>query len=389
MAKRRPKTPLSPYDPKYKESKMTMDPRSEEYQRLKEQFIKASAYAVWEFAPDTSPRPSSPDTSAVRDWLHAPRHDVNWDSVIGNDEAKAALRLAIEDTIEHAALFAAYKMQAPKGVLLYGPPGCGKTMLAKAAATALQAEHFLIIEASSIHSMYYGETEKKIASIFSYARSYARHYKKQLLVFIDEADGLLSPRGQHELQDRIITTFLTELDGMGELGAFIILASNRPDNIDEALLRDGRIGRKIQIKRPDYNAVADIIGQALIGVPMHSSHDLLVDTATELLFSPSFVLQDLAALGFRMTAKGEVDIQRRELHFCLSDIVSGALATSLVERAKTFAFLRDRQSGRVSGIMTEDVSAAVAEIFRDNQNLHHHFALNEFCDAKKLELERK
>jgi len=408
MAKR-PKIPLSPYDPKFsgrnqKEPKMSKDDFSDfmniQIPPMTDSIIRdmqdailyghsVSGFYSADFAAAAS-RPAAPDTSGVDAWLQPTRNDVTWTSVIGNHEAKQALRLAIEDATTHASLFSAYQMQPPKGVLLYGPPGCGKTMLAKAAATALRAEHYLLINGTELESKWYGETEKRIRDIFSYARSYAKHYKKQLLIFMDEADSFLMPRGtNHSINDGAVAQFLTELDGMQEFGAFLILARNRPDNIDEALLRDGRISRKIKICRPDYNGVADIIAQALAKVPLSCSHDLLVDTATELLFSPNFVLQDLAALGFKMSKTGELDVEHRALHFCLSDIVSGALATSVVDRAKTFAFQRDRKTGEVSGLSAADIKSAVEEIHRDNLGLQHHFALREFCETKKLELERK
>src|SRR5690606_17531596 len=157
----------------------------------------------------------------------------------------------------------------PKGAMLSGPPGCGKTMFAKAAAAEMKRLYgeeveFISISGSSLQSMFIGETEARISAIFTFAREYRAYRGHPLLVFMDEADVLLPDRTGRvrrvaSWEESQVATFLAEMDGMQESGAFVLLATNRPEVIDQAVLRDGRCDFKIVVKRPTRDALQIIL----------------------------------------------------------------------------------------------------------------------------------
>lgn len=326
---------------------------------------------------------------AVQKYILAKDHNVTWDSVIGNDTAKTALRDAIEAQITERDLYEHYGMTSPKGVLLWGPPGCGKTMFAKASATAMKAIYgkdveVLAIGGAEIQSPYIAVTEGIISSLFLYAREYKAFHGHPLVMFIDECETLLPDRTGKERrvapwEQSQVAVFLDELDGMKELGAFVILATNQPDKIDEALLRDGRIDRKIKIERPSRKAIEHIIYNGLTGIPLMTSQETLAFTAVEALCDPAYVLKEGHVLLGNYDQDGTPQLRRDiAINFCLEHIVSGAMAASVATRAKALAFSRDRAERTRTGISIPDVIGAVRQIFEENKDLEHSFALNEF-----------
>src|SRR5204863_180748 len=157
---------------------------------------------------------------------------------VGNEAALEQLRDAIQAPVKHKELYQAYGMKMPKGALLSGPPGCGKTMFARAAASEMkrlygEATEFISLSGSELQSMFIGETEARIKAIFTYAREYKAHHGHPLLVFMDEAEVLLPDRTGRirrvaSWEESQVATFLAEMDGMQESGAFVLLATNRP-----------------------------------------------------------------------------------------------------------------------------------------------------------------
>lgn len=317
-----------------------------------------------------------------------------FDDIIGNDEALAQLREAIEAPVRAAELYQAYGMRAPRGALLSGPPGCGKTMFAK--ATACEMSHmyetdveYILASTSDLQSKYVGQTERLISDIFRFARVYAEERGHPLLVFMDEADALLPDRtGRMRAiapwEESQVATFLAEMDGMNESGAFVLLATNRPEALDQAVLRDGRCDFKIRVERPGREAVEQIVHRGLAdrqlaeGVPLQE----LSCAAAEALCDPYRVIQHTLAVN------GDESVQR---NFTLEDIVSGAMAASIAERSSRRAFSRDRAAGATSpsGVSLEDVLGSVDDIFRENVGLDHSYALQEFAERFKEDLQAR
>ncbi len=263
---------------------------------------------------------------------------VKWDEIGGNDRAKRELQEAVTMIRGTAPVFGAYKAKAPKGVLLYGPPGCGKTMLGKAAATELGSEGFIYVKAPELLNRYVGASEERIRSLFNVAREHRQRTGQTAIIFIDEADAILGTRGtgrSSDMEKTIVPSFLTEMDGISESAAMVILATNRPDTIDPAIVREGRIDARILIDRPSVEDFTSIVQGYLKGIPVSG-------TTTKNLAM-------LAAVKVFETAH-------------LRERVSGAMAATIVERAKREAIRRDVASKCVTGVTQADMTAAILEM---------------------------
>lgn len=289
-----------------------------------------------------------------------PKVKVAWDDIGGQDDAKAQLREAIEMPMENKELFAKYGKKPVKGVLLFGPPGNGKTLLAKAAATAIArlhgaedgAEGFTYVKGPELLSKWVGETEASIRAMFTASREHFRKKGYPAVVFLDECDALLGKRGDGgSLSTASLTVpqFLSEMDGLEETGAIFILATNRPDALDEAVVRPGRIDRKVKVGRPDQKTAKAIIDIHLRGRPVKGDdYGSLAEWSAQEVFDPKRIVKS-------GTVKG------KPLTLTLSNVVSGAVLAEIVEQASTRALLRDAQakSRKCSGICQDDMSWAM------------------------------
>lgn len=198
--------------------------------------------------------------------------EVHWDDIGGLDSVKQALKEAVEWPLKHPEVFEKMGIRPPRGILLYGPPGCGKTLLAKAVATEANA-NFIAIKGPEILSKWVGESEKAIREIFRRARQVA-----PTVVFFDEIDAIVPVRGMRhdtEVTDRIVNQLLAELDGIQNLKNVVVLgATNRVDLIDPALLRPGRFDRVIYVPPPDKKARYEILKIHTRNVPLGTDVDL-------------------------------------------------------------------------------------------------------------------
>ena len=308
---------------------------------------------------------------------------VQWDDIGGLEEAKAALIEAIELPNKHRDLFARYGKRPVRGVLLYGPPGCGKTMIAKATATALARIYgekvsagFLYIKGPEILSQWVGAAESKIREIFASTRAYAAANGHPAVVFIDEAEAILgsrsSPMGAG-LERTIVPQFLAEMDGLEESGALVLLATNRPDALDPAVVRDGRIDRKVHIGRPTAPDAIRIFALALRGRPLQEGAAALSAHATREMFS------DELALYKATTAGGGSQMMT------LGHMTNGAMIAGVVERAASLAMHRDIASGNAEsfGIGRDDLAAAVRLTLKEARGVDHRDAVWEFAQKHR------
>jgi len=293
---------------------------------------------------------------------------VSWDDIGGHAAAKAALREAIAMPHLHKALFAAYGKRPVRGVLLEGPSGTGKTLLAKAAATELASVHghkatdklpsgaFIYVKGPELLHPFIGRSEEHIRKIFTSARDHYKAHGYPTVVFLDECDAVLAARDSNlntSLNQTIVPQFLAEMDGLDSHATMIILATNRPDRLDPAVTRDGRIDRKIHVGRPQSRAEVS----SILAIHLRDRPRAKVVTApwlAELLWDEAPVVRRIPM----MESGANFTLVCR-----LRQYLSGAMINTLVEIAATFAMQRDVEAklgaSDASGITEADVRAAI------------------------------
>jgi len=315
--------------------------------------------------------------------------ELPWEKVGGQQEALRAIQDAIELPLLHADLFSKFQHQTPKGFLLYGPPGCGKTLIGKATAYNLTAklkeqsgsemrEYFMHIKGPEILNMWVGESERMVREIFATAREKRKEGYMPFL-FIDEAESILGTRRASRyssILSTLVPMFCTEMDGIDSLNeVVIILASNRADLIDPAILRPGRIDRKIKVNRPNREGSRDIYKIYLTpdlpydptlvkeagGVPQ--AIDRLVDKMVDLQFSKR---EENRFIDVTLRSGRKETLYR-------GDLISGAIIASIVERAKSLAIKRsialagtDGGQGEEQGISESDLALSLEAEYSEN-----------------------
>jgi proteasome-associated ATPase len=311
--------------------------------------------------------------------------DVDYEHIGGLQHELEQVRDAVELPFLHPALFSEYKLSAPKGVLLYGPPGCGKTLIAKAVANSIAKKlghltgkevrsYFLHVKGPELLNKYVGESERQVREVFKKAKERAAD-GNPVIVFFDEMDALFRTRGtgiSSDIESTIVPQFLSEIDGMERLRNVIVIgASNRQDLIDPAVLRAGRLDVKVKVGRPDAVAAKDIFSKYLsIDLPF-SEEDLarhggdakaLVEQMTDLTVGAMYASSEENKFIEVTYANGEKEV----LYF--KDFASGALIEGIVSRAKKFAVKRAiaKEGG---GLRSEDLIRAIREEFKEHEDL--------------------
>jgi proteasome-associated ATPase len=311
--------------------------------------------------------------------------DVTYEQIGGLGEQVAILRDAIELPYLYPEVFAEHKLHPPKGILLYGPPGCGKTLIAKAVANALAKRieertgkqtpaYFLNVKGPELLNKYVGETEHKIREVFKRAREKASE-DVPVVIFFDEMDSLFRMRGSgisSDMEATVVAQFLSEIDGVESLKNVIVIgASNRQDLIDPAVLRPGRLDLKVKVNRPDKQAAYEIFTKYLTAdLPFHpltqerygSDRAKIVDGMLQDTIERMYSTTDENKFLEVTYAKGEREI------FYFKDFSSGAMIENIVARAKKMAVKRLIDHNE-RGIQPEDLHQAVRDEFKENEDL--------------------
>jgi proteasome-associated ATPase len=311
--------------------------------------------------------------------------DVNYSDIGGLHNQIEQIHDAVELPFLHADLFREHKLRAPKGVLLYGPPGCGKTLIAKAVANSIAKKlghltgkdirsFFLHVKGPELLNKYVGESERQVREVFLKAKEKAED-GYPVIVFFDEMDALFRTRGSgisSDIESTIVPQFLSEIDGVERLRNVIVIgASNRQDLIDPAVLRPGRLDVKIKIDRPDKDAARDIFSKYLTpDLPWHAEElardagevGKLVERLIGLTVESMYALSEENQYLEVTYANGDKET------FYMKDFSSGALIEGIVSRAKKYAIKRLIATGE-RGIKAEDLLRAIRDEFKEHEDL--------------------
>ena len=313
--------------------------------------------------------------------------DVTYEDVGGLDRQIEQIVDAVELPFLHQDLFAEYDLPAPKGILLYGPPGCGKTLIAKAVANSLAAKvsevsgdqearsYFLNIKGPELLNKYVGETERQIRLVFQRAREKSEQ-GWPVIVFFDEMESLFRTRGtgiSSDIESTIVPQLLAEIDGVETLRNVIVIgASNREDLIDPAILRPGRLDVKIKIERPDATAAAAIFSRYLVGdLPIDEGLIETVGGGDRNKAALAMIDETVAEMYSDEEQNRFLEVtyqngDKEVLHF--RDFSSGAMVENIVRRAKKLAIKR-QLAGGPRGIRTEDMVQSVRQEFTEHEDL--------------------
>ena len=312
--------------------------------------------------------------------------DIAYEDIGGLAGQIEQIRDAVELPYLHPELFKEHQLRPPKGVLLYGPPGCGKTLIAKAVAASLakkvaertgvelEKSYFLNIKGPELLNKYVGETERHIRVIFQRAREKASD-GTPVVVFFDEMDSLFRTRGSgvsSDVETTIVPQLLSEIDGVERLENVIVIgASNREDMIDPAILRPGRLDVKIKIERPDAESARDIFSKYLVeGLPLHE-HDLAENGGSREATVEGMIQATVERMYSEIDENRFLEVtyaggDKEILYF--KDFNSGAMIENIVDRAKKMA-IKDFLTIGQKGIRVEHLLASCVDEFKENEDL--------------------
>jgi proteasome-associated ATPase len=313
--------------------------------------------------------------------------DIDYSDIGGLARQIEAIRDAVELPFLHAELFREHELRPPKGILLYGPPGCGKTLIAKAVANSLakqverrrdgsgqEKSYFLNIKGPELLNKYVGETERHIRLVFQRAREKASE-GTPVIVFFDEMDSIFRTRGSgvsSDVENTIVPQLLSEIDGVEGLENVIVIgASNREDMIDPAILRPGRLDVKIKIERPDAEAARDIFSKYITRtLPIHAEdlaeHGGNIDATVSDMIQHTVERMYTESEENRFLEVTYANGDKETLYF--RDFNSGAMIQNIVDRGKKMA-IKDLLTTGQRGLRMQHLLAACVDEFRENEDL--------------------
>ncbi|MFB8026077.1 proteasome ATPase [Streptomyces sp. NPDC056465] len=312
--------------------------------------------------------------------------DIDYEKIGGLGDQIELIRDAVELPYLHPDLFKEHELRPPKGILLYGPPGCGKTLIAKAVANSLAKKvaevtgqpagksYFLNIKGPELLNKYVGETERHIRLVFQRAREKASE-GTPVIVFFDEMESLFRTRGSgvsSDVENTIVPQLLAEIDGVEGLENVIVIgASNREDMIDPAILRPGRLDVKIKIERPDAEAAKDIFAKYLTpSLPLHSD-DLAEHTGSKEAAAHAMIQSVVERMYTESEENRFLEVtyangDKEVLYF--KDFNSGAMIQNIVDRAKKMAIKAFLEQGQ-KGLRVSHLLQACVDEFKENEDL--------------------
>jgi proteasome ATPase len=307
---------------------------------------------------------------------------TTWDDVGGLEKAKARLRDILELPYTRPEVFDFLKIKPADGVLLHGPPGCGKTLLARVMAWSLAKIHnasivgedaYIFVKGPEILDKWVGNSEKEIRSLFDRGRRHYRKHGYKAILAIDEADAIMPQRGMRrssDIADTLVPMFLGEMQGIDDQqnreNPLIILMSNRPDMLDPAITRPGRISHHIKVERPTEMTALDILKIHTRNMPFADEDNRIPTLAVAVadLFSKSRLLYRI----------------NNEHDFTLGHAVNGAMLESLGSLAGMICGRRNIENNTLEGVTTADFRSAVDEIYQQQRGLNHSYDLQDFAE---------
>jgi ATP-dependent 26S proteasome regulatory subunit len=323
----------------------------------------------------------------VREKFHA-KPEARWDDIVGLEIIKRQLRDAIILPFKNDKQFKHYNRKPFKGAFIFGPPGCGKTMLGEATANELadlygaeqMGSGYFYVRGPEFLDMFVGNTEKGIRQLDDQANEHFEKYHFPAIIFLDEVESIASRRGSGKSSDMEKTVVPTLLGVMNKSTAIYLLATNRPEVIDPAVIRDGRITRHFHVTRPNRDNALVIIEKGLSKYPLYpegsSAHEF-AKNATDEFYSDKYILND-----------EEIPLKNKQkIFFSMGHIANGAMFAGIVEAAANIAESRDRDSSGLTGITQEDLKAAVNNNFEEKKGLNHQDELREFIRSIKDQIE--
>jgi proteasome-associated ATPase len=313
---------------------------------------------------------------------------VSWNDIGGLKEPIKILREAFVLPMQQEKEYAYYNKKTPKGVLLTGGPGRGKTLLVRGLINNLSElfgkefldEGFMLVKGPELLTKFVGEPEGFVRDLFARGHAYKKKYNHPAVIFIDEAEAVGRKRGTGKSSDvemTLVPALLTEMDGFGGSAVIVILATNRADLLDPAFTRDGRIDIKLDVPKPPKEDSLDIFKIHMRESPVREALTLdeLANFANEELFNGKYSFFE-----FTKTKKKE------QFLFGLPEILNGAMIASIVENAKAFALRRDIENKSLTGLCKEDFLKAISSTFEQNKLLNHEDDLKEFISLNELDI---